>query len=326
MFVFDIEVFMFDWLVVFKDIETQEYTKIINNTDELRIFCTKNKHKLFFGYNNKHFDDIVLDSILSNIDPYGVMLLIFKETPPFKIYKSFQIKKGTLNTFDLMQDILSMSLKEAEGYVGLSIEESPVDFNIDRKLTTEELDIVLKYCQHDVDATETLLKYRQVYVKSKMNLCKMFNLPLSCLNKTNASLSGIILEAKKQEHDDELKYDLPKEIIINNPNYKRCLDLYVEKELNYSDKLKINIAGVPHILGYGGIHGALDNYEYKGEMWQIDAASFYPTLMLEYKYVSRNVKDYSKYKEIYDTRIALKKTDKPKSDALKLVLNYWVQV
>ena len=56
-------------------------------------------------------------------------------------------------------------------------------------------------------------------------------------------------------------------------------------------------------------------------MWQIDAASYYPTLMLEYNYVSRNVKDYSKYKEHMILELALKKVDKGKSDALKVCLN-----
>src|SRR5574344_2050062 len=85
--------------------------------------------------------------------------------------------------------------------------------------------------------------------------------------------------------------------------------------------MKINIAGVPHLLAYGGIHGAIENFEYQGELWQIDDASYYPTLMIQYHYVSRNLKDVSKYEELYRTRIAAKKTDKPRAEALKLLLN-----
>lgn len=321
MYIFDFEVFVFDWLVVFKDINTKEYIRIVNDSQKLKDFYEKNKDKIFFGYNNKSFDNVIFDAVLSDVEPYSTMTLLFKEIPVYQVYKILKIKQHPLNTFDLMQDILGMSLKEAEGYMGMSVEESKIDFNIDTPLTSGQIEETIKYCTHDVDATEQLLKHREAYVKSKMNLCKMFKLPLNCLDKTNASLSAVILDAKKKEYNDELRYDLPKEIIINNPNYKKCLDLYVGKELNYSDKLKIDIAGVPHILAYGGIHGAIDNFEYRGEMWQIDAASYYPTLMLEYNYVSRNVKDYSKYKEIYDTRITLKKVDKGKSDALKLCLN-----
>jgi hypothetical protein len=321
MFIFDFEVFMYDWMVVFKNVQTKQYTKIINDIQALTDFHEKNKTKIFFGYNNKAFDNIIYDAILSGADPYGVMLLLFKETPLPTIYKTFKMKYYRPNTFDLMQDILGMSLKEAEGYMKMSVEESSVDFDISRKLTDKELEEVLQYCVHDVDATEMLLGYRQAYVRSKMNVCKLFNLSLSCLDKTNASLSALILDAKKGEYDDELTYDLPNEVIIENPEYRKCLDLYVNRELDYKQKLKIDIAGVPHILAYGGIHGAIENFEYKGELWQIDAASYYPTLMIQYNYISRNLKDVSKYKELYYTRLEAKKTDKPKAEALKLLLN-----
>ncbi len=321
MFVFDFEVFMYDWLVVFKDVQTKEYITIINDVDALQKFHDKNKNKIFFGYNSKNFDNIIYDAILSGADPYAVTLMLFKETPLPTIYKTFKMKHYRPNTFDLMQDILGMSLKEAQGYMGMSIEESTVDFNVERKLTEQEIKDVLKYCIHDVDATEKLITYRQGYIRSKMNVCKLFNLPLTCLDKTNASLSALILEAKKRDYDDELTYDLPDEVILNNPEYRKILNLYVGRELNYKEKLKINIAGVPHVLAYGGIHGAIENFEYQGELWQIDAASYYPTLMIQYNYVSRNLKDISKYAELYHTRIAAKKTDKAKAEALKLLLN-----
>ena len=321
MYIFDFEVFMFDWLIVFKNVQTKEYTTIINNTDELKSFHSLHKDEIFFGYNNKSFDNVIFNAILSDAPPYSVMLSIFNGVSLYDIYKTFRIGRHKLNSFDLMQDILGMSLKEAEGYMGMSVEESTVDFEIDRKLTPAEIEETITYCVHDVDATEMLLQHRQPYVRSKMNVCRLFNLPLQCLDKTNASLSAKILNATKAKYNDELSYDLPTEVVIDNPAYQKCLSLYVNRELNYKEKLKIDIAGVSHILAYGGIHGALLNYEYQGEMWQIDAASYYPSLMIQYGYVSRNLKDISKYEELYHTRIAAKKTDKPKAEALKLLLN-----
>lgn len=322
MFVFDFEVFMHDWLVVFKDVYSGEYTKIVNNAEELKTFYGKNKKKIFFGYNNKSFDNIIFNAILSDVDPYSTMILLFSGVNIFEIYKSLDIKWFPIATFDLMQDILGMSLKEAEGFMGMSIEESTVDFNLDRKLTDEELSDVLSYCIHDVDATAEFMNHRQGYIMNKMNVCKLFNLPLTSLNKTNASLAGTILNAKKQEHYDEFSYDLPKEVIIRNPKYKKILNLYVGKPLVYKDKLKIDIAGIPHILAYGGIHGARENFQYKGELWQLDAASYYPTLMIEYGYVSRNVKNPDDFKKLYYDRMEAKKNgDRAKSDALKLTLN-----
>ena len=53
-----------------------------------------------------------------------------------------------------MQDILGMSLKEAEGYMGMSVEESKIDFNIDTPLTSGQIEETIKVLYHDVDATE----------------------------------------------------------------------------------------------------------------------------------------------------------------------------
>ena len=44
------------------------------------------------------------------------------------------------------------SLKEAEGFLGLEICETEVDFNLDRKLTKEERELTEKYNRHDLYA------------------------------------------------------------------------------------------------------------------------------------------------------------------------------
>ena len=176
MLIFDFEVFMYDWLVIFKDVASQEYTIIINNKEELQNFYEKNKKKIWIGYNSKSYDNTILAGILSNVDPYTISTMIIKETPIYSIYKLLQIKKLELISMDLMQDVLGMSLKEAEGYMNMSVEESSIPFDIERKLTENEIKETIKYCKHDVDANEQLLHYRESYISAKMNLCKLFNI------------------------------------------------------------------------------------------------------------------------------------------------------
>ncbi len=321
MYVFDCEVFKYNWLFVFKKVSTGEYTIILDDEEELRQFYEDNKKSLFIGFNNKSYDNIILKAILSNVDPAEVTRMIISGKQRWLVQKALGIKDYKLITMDLMQDILGMSLKEAEGYMCMSIEESSVDFDIDRPLTKEEIEETIFYCKHDVDATEKLLEKRSGYMKSKLNLVKMFELNSNNLEATNAKLCAIVLQATRKSHDDELLYDLPKELILNKPEYREVLKLYTEGPLDYTKKLKVNVAGVEHLFAYGGLHGALENFMYKGEMWQIDAASYYPTLMIQYNYMSRNLKDPSKFEEIYKDRIAAKKTNKPKADALKLMIN-----
>lgn len=321
MYIFDCEVFKYNWLFVFKKVSTGEYTIIQDDEDELRRFYEENQKALFIGFNNKSYDNIILKGILSKVDPAEITRMIIGGKQRWLVQKALGIKDFKLTTMDLMQDILGMSLKEAEGYMCMSIEESNVDFEIDRPLTKEELEETIFYCKHDVDATEKLLEKRSGYVKSKLNLVKMFNLSSSSLEDTNAKLCAVVLQATRKSHDDELQYDLPKELILNKDEYKQILNLYTQGPLDYTKKIKVNVAGVEHLFAYGGLHGALENFEYQGEMWQIDAASYYPTLMIQYNYMSRNLKDPNKFEEIYKDRIAAKKTNKPKADALKLMIN-----
>lgn len=321
MYVFDCEVFKYNWLFVFKKVSTGEYTIILDDEDELRRFYEDNQKSLFIGFNNKSYDNIILKAILSKVDPAEVTRMIIGGKQRWLVQKALGIKDYKLISMDLMQDILGMSLKEAEGYMCMSIEESSVDFEIDRPLTKEEIEETIFYCKHDVDATEKLLEKRSGYMKSKLNLVKMFDLSSNNLEATNAKLCATVLQATRKSHDDELLYDLPEELILNKPEYKEILKLYTEGPLDYTKKLKVNVAGVEHLFAYGGLHGALEHFMYKGEMWQIDAASYYPTLMIQYNYMSRNLKDPSKFEEIYKDRIAAKKTNKAKADALKLMIN-----
>lgn len=53
----------------------------------------------------------------------------------------------------------------------------------------------------------------------------------------------------------------------------------------------------------------------------IDVASLYPSLMILYGYLSRNVKEPNRYREIYETNLEMKKSKDPRRPAYKLVCN-----
>lgn len=76
-----------------------------------------------------------------------------------------------------------------------------------------------------------------------------------------------------------------------------------------------------HIFAWGGLHGAISNYIEKGKFLNIDVASYYPALMIEYGYGSRNMSNPEKYREIRDRRLELKKEKSPLQAPYKIVLN-----
>ena len=53
-----------------------------------------------------------------------------------------------------------------------------------------------------------------------------------------------------------------------------------------------------------------------------DVTSYYPSMIIKYDYISRNVPDSNLFKQVYDNWIKAKKNkDKSTANALKLVLN-----
>lgn len=318
MLFYDFEVFSHDWLVVITDTDTQ--SEICFHNDEKGLIDYYNKHKgdIWIGYNSRHYDQYILKGIICGFRPQEVNeWIIVKKEPGWKFFKDFW--KVQLLNFDVMTNKLR-SLKQLEGFMGHNIKESDVSFDIDRKLTNEELQEVIKYCRHDVHETMHIFTANISEFESQMELLKMFKLPLKHISKTKAQLSAVILEAQQPKipRDDEFDFVFPLTLQINK--YTKVLDFYKENK-DYNKVLDIDVAGVPHIFAWGGLHGARHNYVGTGFFINIDVASYYPALMIEYGYLSRNVKNPEKFREIRDTRLKYKAAKDKREAPLKIVIN-----
>ena len=267
-YVFDCEVFAYDWLFVFKNIKTGEYTIIHNDNYAVKQFVTNDK--LFVGFNNKHYDNYILKAVLCGADN-----ALLKEINDFIIngnmgFEHWFLKENQayFNTFDIMDDMQQgLSLKAIEGHLGLNIEESSVPFDIDRPLTQKELEETIKYCKHDVDVTERLVKIRKPYLEAKLTLGRLAGIDdAKALYMTNAKLTAAFLRAEPKEWNDERNYKypdnlkterIPKEVFaffdrMHNP----AVD---DKEL-FNSKLEFQLQNCTCVVGFGGVHAAMDNY------------------------------------------------------------------
>lgn len=213
-------------------------------------------------------------------------------------------------------------LKQLEGFMGNDIRETEVPFDIDRKLTSEELERTIFYCRHDVEQTIEVFLQKKSDFDAHLDVIKTFKLPLSYMNKTQAQLTAAALGCKRINHDDEWEISFVPTIKLNK--YKYVWDWFKDPQ-NYKngDKLEVDVCDIPHTFGLGGIHGAPDKPIYrKGLIIHVDVTSYYPSLMIRYDLLSRNVKDKSVFKQVYDKRVALKKAGKKKEQApYKIILN-----
>ena len=69
--IFDFEVFAYDWLVVFSDLEGKEVKVIHNDNEELKRVILQ-KGVIFGGYNVKHYDNWIAQAILAGCSPEEV--------------------------------------------------------------------------------------------------------------------------------------------------------------------------------------------------------------------------------------------------------------
>ena len=320
---FDFEVFRYDWLVVFKDLISNEYTIIKNNKEELKKYLDKNKSSLFIGYNNSNYDNYILKSILLDIDPYYVSSIIINKDKSGRIYRVAKWSDINFYSYDVSFGLGFTSLKENEAYLGISIDECPIDFNLDRPLTFEEFEKVIEYCKRDVDATCLLFEKTQSEFETKLYLCNEFGLDKSYLNKGNQAIIERVLGAERKFNctDANDPFDFS-QLNLKIKKYKKVIE-YFSQPTDMQKGLELDICGVPHTFGIGGIHGAIQNFSYSGKLMNIDVASYYPSMMIAYDWFARSVPQEKKqlYSKMKADRIVLKKTNKKLSDAYKLVLN-----
>lgn len=336
-FIFDCEVFAHDWLFVFKEIATGEYTVIHNDNDAVVTFMERNP--FLGGFNNKHYDNFILKGVMCGLTPEQIKeindLIIVEEVngwdiPVLREYRVY------FDSFDLMDDCqVGLSLKAIEAHLGIPIEETEVDFNITHRLSEKELQETIYYCKYDVDATEKLYHLRQAYLKNKVTLGKARNLTdRQAMYMTNAKLTSVYLKAQKPEKpwNDERNYQYPEKLLRQYiPQgvfdfFDRMKDDRIPNDELFSSKLEIMVGVCPCTIAYGGIHGAIPTYvEEATETRTIrnkDVASYYPHLMTLMGYCSRNMPSPKMFEDTLEERVAAKKAgDKATANALKLVLN-----
>lgn len=331
---YDFEVFKNDWLVVFKEITggDEQETVIVNDRTALEAFHDEHLNKIWVGFNSRHYDQWILKAILCDFNPKEMNDWIIDKGKAGWQFSSL-LRNIPLNNYDVMTSI-DRGLKTFEGFMGNNIKESSVPFNIDRPLTEKELQEVIDYCRYDVEQTQEIFLQRLDDFEAHRDLVKLASddgsFKIALISKTKPQLSAQILSATKRQYNDEFDIDFPP--VLRVEKYTAVVDWYKDPA-NRKYKVDPNnpksknhnfetiIAGVPHVFGWGGIHGALTKYNGQGHYINMDVASYYPSLMIQYGLLSRSIKNPAKFEEIYHSRLKYKQEGNKLEKVLKLLLN-----
>ncbi len=344
LYFYDVEVFKYNSLVVFKNIDGKTVKIYSSSLDGLGEYIDKGlinsvgfdgledfiRDKTLVGYNNYNYDDYIIQAMIDKaLDAKGLALRQ-------KVIKSWNDsiinKRSTINmkkvecckTIDCMQqiDVSRPGLKKIEGNMGMSIVESDVDFNIDRPLTPEENLETVKYCEYDVKATIEVFKMRHEYFSSKDALVNMIgdkNLQEKAYKWNTTSIVGQLLRSK-----DKLRQGLHVKDEFVDYVDQEVKDMW--SELSHSidfkfKKRKVVVEEFDNIIefGWGGLHGAPKGFIKADNVRLMDVNSMYPNILINLNGLRDKTLE---YRRILKYRLELKHAGKKKEQApYKLILN-----
>lgn len=340
MLLYDFEVFAHDTLLGVLNEETDEVTQLWG-IEDIKNFTRKNLDNIWVGYNSAHYDHILLHGILTGklttedrvfACSNSVIHAQDYDIPVFNILNKYGIDdfyQSPILSYDVMGDGSFFSLKQLEGFIGMSIVESVVPFDIPRPLTEEEKEDVAKYNRADLYGTLERFKQRKNTFKTKMLLVKEFGLPINYVCKTNAKLTETILLSQNKGVNTRARKNFQLSTLPCNwdvPEIKTVFNFFLEAlhelekhkwDTKKCDKTKlslvIDILGVEHTFALGGVHGGIKNYICRPEdgkkiIW-VDVSSLYPNILVQWDLLSRQIdkRGVDAFRNMVQVRMDIKK-------------------
>ena len=331
--VYDVEVFPNIFHCCCLDTESKELYKFeiseIKNqlTELVNFFYYENKDRMFCGYNNKHYDDVIINYMidlyhkLNNLPYFRICQSIFNLSNTIVESEEGSIDKFKrwkyMNCFYSM-DLLTMQFSQ-KLRVGLktmqvtmhykNVQEYDGDFN--QYLPKDSIDDMIAYNINDVESTTELLNRLKDQVELRLFIEKEHG--IDCLSMDSVKMAETFLLEKYSEKSgipknvikemrSPMDYIPLKDVILpfiryKNPKLQSVLE-DMKKQVVYSKERKgyekkFVLSNVVYSIGVGGIHTIhtpkifLPNDD--EYIGHSDVASMYPSLLIEYKWGPRHL-------------------------------------
>lgn len=381
-YIYDIEVFQNVFHCTAKNTETGQYYKfeISCRKNELRqlvdffytirnnsyswndIYTTDiqfNTNKIFAGYNNLHYDNAIINYIISYYDKminmnylricdslYNLSKIITTSND-ISAWKRWKYAVN-FETFDILTMLYSQKLRVGLKEIQVTMQyKNVLEFAHDwtKPLDTDLIDEMIEYNINDVDSTEALLNKCKDKVELRIAIEDEYGVRV--LSKDGVNIGMKILTQKYLEKTGLTWWDIKD---LRSPADVIALNEVILPFIEYRDPILKNVLsdmknqivspgrkgyenkfvfrGLRYSVGVGGIH-SVNNPEIiipkEDEMLiDIDVASLYPSMLIEYKFYPKHLgpEFLEVYSQIKNERIEAKHAgDKVKNETLKLALN-----
>ena len=352
-YVYDIEIFPNAFHCCAKDTETGELYKFEiserkNQLDKLVGFFVSGTDKMFCGYNNKHYDDVIINYI---IDHYNKMQFL----PYWKICGSLfnlsqtlvkdedetrdKVKRWRYAKYFYSMDLLTM-LFSRKLRVGLKTMQITMRYknvyeyegDFENNLPACEIDNMISYNINDVNSTEELLNKLKGDVELRLFIEHEHG--IDCLSMDSVKMaetflleeysnkSGIPKNVIK-EMRSPMDYIPLKDVILpfikyKNPKLQSILEemkeqvVYSKERKGYEKKFVLS--NVVYSIGVGGIHTIHTPKIFLPKddefIGHADVTSMYPSLLIKYQWGPRHLGKLfcDIFSNLYKERIEAKRT------------------
>lgn len=363
----DFEVFAYDWCIVAGDLDTQQEHVIWNDPTALERLYVDHKDDVWVGYNIRHYDRFILQGILCGFDPKKVNdHIIVKEEPgwsysdamreyPLTVFdvmdigmKSLKFCEGAMGhsivessvPFDIDRPLTDAEKREVTEYCRNDVRETIVIFFKGISEYNARMGLIEQYSRplSDLGLTKTqqsakILSQSQTSHKRPIPYTEpqpqlpMLPVPIGTqtdfyvtlpptlkVRRYTAVRDWFMNPVNWRYKDGERKAIITEDTIDDRPKGKRTCLKYQFRDCEMS-------------FGWGGGHGAKEQYHRTGYYLNVDVESLYPSLMLTYPdkcwaFDIYGTDSLDVYDDILRTRLELKRKGMKKQQApLKIVLN-----
>ena len=350
-YVFDTETLPNRTLFCAQNVETGEWFDLWRHEDDaparLMQFLQQ-PDATFIGFNSKSFDNIVVAAFCQGRTEIEIKRIaddiITNRLAPWVAMRKFGLREVVIDDVDLIE--------VAPSFVGLKaygarmhmprLQDMPIAH--DAVISAEQEPTLLEYCHNDVETTAELLNQLEKELLLRVEMSRRYGADMRSKSDSQMAEQAYITSMGLKRRDNEV----PVTVTYTPPTFLKFMDAELQALLNRVGEHTFNMNPLTgHVrlpdflglrtvkfgtgeyqLGVGGIHSVHDKqvcYISGDEViCDIDAASFYPSIILECGFVPASLgADFVReYRKIYERRLEAKRAGDKVTDAtLKISLN-----
>lgn len=302
----------------------------------------------FVGFNNREFDNIVVAAFCAARTEGEIKRMaddiIVNRVAPWTALRRFMLADLSIDYIDLIE--------VAPSFVGLKaygarmhmpkLQDMPIAH--DANITPDLEPMLLEYCHNDVETTAELLRQLEKEVLLRVEMSRRYGVDMRSKSDSQmaeqAYISSMGLKRRDNDVPARVTYTPPDFLRFADPGLQRLLDRVASHVFDMNPATghvvlpdflgadTVKFGAGEYQLGVGGIHSVHDKQvcHVAGDdvICDIDAASFYPSIILECGFVPASLGEafVAEYRKIYERRLEAKRSGDKTTDAtLKISLN-----